>query len=400
MSKAIRCALLFGCVMVAGQARAELVDTAYPVGTTAGTWVVDRYAPAVFASGGTVAGRSGVLNLGIAQADADGTRPPAYSGAFYNTQGRGLSMDASAYSVIYGSLYIPAAWTMSTGAAENRRTDLWGMASPATGGDTCTSSGCNHFPIIGFSNADTTTPITAGGTGRYRVFDSQIGWQELNSTPVQYDQWTDMCIAFNGTELKSYINGTLAYTQSDLSHADQATLGATTKFSRMIMQAYNFGSDYTAQWSSLGYGQLDSVSALSGDGQTANLGAAFANPLVVVAKDTSGAPLPCVPLTFAVPSGGASATLTTLTVFTDRLGTATVPATANSTAGTYAVTAAGPGLEGAASFSLTNQVAMVTPPTTPAAVSPVPTLNEWTLAVLSLLAALGGALALSRRKQR
>ena len=142
----------------AGMASAGLLDTTYPIGVTAGTWQVDRYAPATFANGGTVAGRTDVLNLGVDAADSQANRPGAYSSTFYNTQGRGMVLNLPNFSVVYGSLYVPAAWASSDGPANNRRTDMWGQASPATGGDTCVGSGCNFFPYIGFSNASPPTP--------------------------------------------------------------------------------------------------------------------------------------------------------------------------------------------------------------------------------------------------
>ena len=250
---------LLGLGLFASSAGAGLLDTSYLTGTTPGTWQVDRFAPAIFANGGTVAGRTDVLNLGVAAADSQANRPGAYSSAFYNTQGRGLQLNLPGFSVVYGSLYVPAAWASSDGPANNRRTDLWGEASPATGGDTCAASGCNFFPYIGFSNASPTSPLTTGGTGRFRIWDGTVGTVDL-ATPVPYDQWSDVCIAFNGTDLKSYINGALAYTQTDMNHNDIATLGPTTHFGRVIMQAYNFGADYTAQWSGLGAGQLSAVS--------------------------------------------------------------------------------------------------------------------------------------------
>lgn len=101
--------------LLAGAASAGLHDTSYPIGATPGTWQQDRYAPAVFANGGTVAGRSDVLNLGVAVADSQANRPPAFASTFYNTQGRGLVLNLPNYAVVYGSLYIPAAWTTSSG---------------------------------------------------------------------------------------------------------------------------------------------------------------------------------------------------------------------------------------------------------------------------------------------
>lgn len=351
---------LLGLGLFASSAGAGLLDTSYLTGTTPGTWQVDRFAPAIFANGGTVAGRTDVLNLGVAAADSQANRPGAYSSAFYNTQGRGLQLNLPGFSVVYGSLYVPAAWASSDGPANNRRTDLWGEASPATGGDTCAASGCNFFPYIGFSNASPTSPLTTGGTGRFRIWDGTVGTVDL-ATPVPYDQWSDVCIAFNGTDLKSYINGALAYTQTDMNHDDVATLGPTTHFSRVLMQAYNFGATYTAQWSGLGAGQLSTVSTQAGSGQAALPGAAFSTPLAVIARDAGGAPLPCVPVTFVAPASGASASLASTTVITDRFGVATVVATANGILGDYTVTATAPGLGAAASFALRNGVPVVAP---------------------------------------
>ena len=379
-----------GLLLWAGTAAAGLLDTSYPTGAVPGTWQVDRYAPATFANGGTVAGRADVLNLGVDAADSQANRPGAYSSTFYNTQGRGMVLNLPNFSVVYGSLYVPAAWASSDGPGNNRRTDMWGQASPATGGDTCVASGCNFFPYLGFSNASPSDPLNAGGTGRYRVFDGTVGVIDL-AVPVQYDQWSDVCIAFSGSDFKSYINGALVYTQTDMAHNDVATLGPTTHFSRLLMQAYNFGASYTAQWSGLGAGQLSTVDTQAGSGQSALPGSAFATPLAVIARDAGGAPLPCVPVTFTVPGSGASASLVSMTALTNRQGIATVQATANATAGEYTVTASAPGLAVAASFALRNGAAVLSTP------QPVP-LGGWGWLLASGLGLWGLAGALRRRR--
>lgn len=384
-----RAAVAMALVLGAGTAAAGLLDTSYTLGSAPGTWQVDRYAPAQFANGGTVAGRANVLNLGVSAADGPASRPSSHSAAFYNTQGRGLVLDLPAYSVVYGSLYVPAAWASSSGPAQNRRSDMWAQASPATGGDTCAASGCNHFPYVGFSNASPTDALNAGGTGRFRVFDSTVGTVDL-STPVPYDQWSDVCVAFAGTEFRSYINGALVYTQTDLTHDDVTTLGPTTHFSRVMMQAYNFGATYSVQWSGLGAGQLASAGAQGGGGQSAAPGSAFATPLAVIVRDTTGAPLPCVPVTFSVPGSGASASLNSVTVVTDRSGVAAVQATANDQTGDYTVNASAPGLAAPVGFALRNAAAQ---PAQPA--QPVP-VGGWAWA-LSLSLGLWG-LARARRR--
>jgi len=331
-----------------------------------------------------VAGRAGVLSLGVDAASSQANRAPVYAGSFYNTQGRGMQLNLPAYSVVYGSLYVPAAWATSSGPAENRRTDMWAEASPATGGDDCTNSGCNHFPYIGFSNASASDPVNAGSTGRFRVFDTSVGAVDLPEVPVPYDQWSDLCIAFTGSEFRSYVNGALVHVQADLTHGDEDTLGPTTHFSRVIMQAYNFGAGYTAQWSGLGAGQLGTMATQSGSGQSAALGAAFATPLTVIARDTGGAPLPCVPVTFTAPASGPSTSLASVTVVTDRMGIATVLATANTEPGDYIVSASAPGLDVPASFALRNTAAVVPP------AQPVP-VGGWAWVLVSGLGLAGVA---------
>ena len=386
-------AVLMG--MWAGSASAALLPT-YPVGTTPGTWQVDRYTPAVFDNAGTVNGRPNVLNLGVAAADSQANRPGNFLNVFYNTQGRGLVLDLSAYSVIHGNVYVPASWASSAGPATNRRTDMWGQASAATGDSVCANSACNLFPTIGFTNADPASPLTAGGTGRFRVFDTSVGGVELFAVPVLYDQWNSVCLAYSGTDIKTYINGTLAHTQTDLEqdYVDPVTQipgGPISRFARVIMQAYNFGADYTAQWSGLGAGKLAAVNTSAGGGQSALPGQAFTTPLSVVARDADGLVLPCVPVTFTAPASGASASLTAMTVITDINGVATVSATANDALGAYNVTANAPGLDSAATFALRNGAAVA------GAARPVP-VNGTAMLVCSAFLLLGAAWWVRRRQ--
>ncbi len=326
---------------------------AYPTGSGPGVWEVDRYAPAGFDNAGSLFGRADVLGISLSASDGPGNRAPAYSSSFYNTQGRGIQQDLASYSVLYGSVYLPASWAAGNpgNATLNRRADLWGVLSPATGGDVCPGSGCNLFPIIGFTNASASDPLNAGAAGRLRVFDTNIGFLDL-VTPITYDAWTDVCIAFPGTELRFYVNGAQVYVQSSLAQADPS-YGPPVKWSRAITQAYNFGSSYTGNWSNLGGGRLAGSAASGGNNQSAPVGTAFSNPLSVLVTDTGGAPLPCVPVTFAAPGAGASAALSATTVVTNMQGIAQVTATANATVGTYVVSATAPGLS-AVSFNLAN----------------------------------------------
>ena len=99
------------------------------------------------------------------------------------------------------------------------------------------------------------------------------------------------------------------------------------------------------------------LAAVSGTPQSAQVGAAFAQPLRVRLLDVNNAPMVGVSVSFVAPASGAAATLSALTALTDANGEASVTVTANGTAGSYAVTASV--LAGAytTSFALTNTAA-------------------------------------------
>jgi hypothetical protein len=100
-----------------------------------------------------------------------------------------------------------------------------------------------------------------------------------------------------------------------------------------------------------------SLTATRGASQSAYVGNAFAIPLQATLLDQNGNPIPGVTIAFTAPASGASATFTsgagTITAQTDANGIASAPAMANTTAGSYSVTATVGSL--AASFALTNQ---------------------------------------------
>ena len=102
-----------------------------------------------------------------------------------------------------------------------------------------------------------------------------------------------------------------------------------------------------------------SITAAAGGTQTATVGSAFGTALQAKVLDGSGLPVSGVPVTFAAPSGGASATFVggsrMTVVSTDGSGVATAPTlTANAVPGTYAVSATAAAVATGASFSLTN----------------------------------------------
>lgn len=91
-----------------------------------------------------------------------------------------------------------------------------------------------------------------------------------------------------------------------------------------------------------------------GTPQSAIVGHAFANPLVVHVTDAEGNAIAGTMVTFGTPSSGASASLSATNVTTDADGDASVTATANAIAGSYQIEALVDGVAGLAAFDLTN----------------------------------------------
>ncbi len=114
---------------------------------------------------------------------------------------------------------------------------------------------------------------------------------------------------------------------------------------------------------------VNSVTVNSGSAQSAAIGTAFANPLVVTVSDAYGNPVSGVSVTYNAPASGTTATLTGSPATTANNGTASVSATANGIANAtaYAVTATVSGVAAPASFSLTNTKAATSLAVTPTA---------------------------------
>nr|MDQ6907575.1 IPT/TIG domain-containing protein [Chloroflexota bacterium] len=102
------------------------------------------------------------------------------------------------------------------------------------------------------------------------------------------------------------------------------------------------------------------ITVTTGNPQSVTINTSFGASLSATVKDGSNNRTPNVVVTFVAPGGsGASGTFLggayTVNVTTDSSGTATAPAfTANTTAGSYTVSASAPGVGSPATFSLTN----------------------------------------------
>ena len=98
------------------------------------------------------------------------------------------------------------------------------------------------------------------------------------------------------------------------------------------------------------------ITALSGSGETAIVGTAYASPLKATVQDSFGNAVPGASVTFTAPSSGPSVTFGgSAMVTSDANGVATSPAlTANSQSGAFQVTASTSGAASSAAFDLTN----------------------------------------------
>ena len=131
---------------------------------------------------------------------------------------------------------------------------------------------------------------------------------------------------------------------------------------RVLVKFTRTGGSY-AQVSGVFFGgaAAGTVSTTGGSTQSATVNTAFATALQVTVRDASNVPVSGMLVTFAAPTSGASAALSSTTATTNAAGVAGITATANSVASAYQVTASA--TVGTASFSLTNN------PGPPAAIS-------------------------------
>ena len=113
------------------------------------------------------------------------------------------------------------------------------------------------------------------------------------------------------------------------------------------------------------------LSILGGSPQSATVGTAFADPLSVgVTANDPVEPVAGGVVSFTVPSGGASAILSSATATIASDGSASITASANGTAGRYAVAASAAGAAAPVNFELTDTPVLTV--TSIAAVSPNP----------------------------
>jgi hypothetical protein len=229
------------------------IDAPVPVSATQGpgVWYPDRYAPAAFEQA-FFDGDNRLLHS-ISSADSEANRPPSFSSAFYNTQGRKYDVNipiGQKYSI---DLYIPSDW-----GTEVRRADIWSTTRDSVGD-------VSGFPILGYTSndpADATNPNPLTPTPRFRVYtqdtDQDPGtgytadWVDLG-LPVgfSYDRWWTL-----ETELTEWAYIHRLYDDNGavvLTYTDAITFGSV-RTSDLIVQAYNFGESYDVHWDNVSTG--------------------------------------------------------------------------------------------------------------------------------------------------
>ena len=241
----------------------------------------------------------------------------------------------------------PVAGTLSNGTA---RTQIFVCPNISTAVSpdnsiTCTASGTAYF-LVCMANEWTgiASSSPADGTGGNTTATSGT---PTVSTSAATTAGNELVYAFIASNAVPTVGS--AYTPIQ-------TLGGDNS-------AYQIGgsspASYSATWtqSSAKYSASIATFQAAATVQSARVNTAFPNPLVATVKDSAGNPVSGVVVTFTAPTSGASGTFAggVNTAVTNALGQATSQVfTANSTAGSYTVTASVAGVTTPASFTLTN----------------------------------------------
>jgi len=186
-----------------------------------------------------------------------------------------------------------------------------------------------------------TIPLGTSITLQATLSPSAIGTANTNGDSVTF---------YNGTTVLG--TGTLAGGVATLSLSNlplgvdsvTASYGGDTNFGASVSGATIFTVVPRAP---------TSITLTAGGNQSTYVGTAFATPLQVTVAN-GGIPVSGATVTFAVPSNGASTTLSSQTAMTDANGQASVTATANASPGSYSVVASVSGVTQTASIALIN----------------------------------------------
>jgi len=152
-------------------------------------------------------------------------------------------------------------------------------------------------------------------------------------------------------------SATVATSSSGAATAPTFTANDVTGSFTLVAEAYGFEADFTLTNTTVGVPAT--IKAVSGNDQSAGVGATFSSPLVVSVEDSSGDPVSGATVTFAVQPGSSGATASFLgggtlaTEQTGEPGEATSPElVAGTTAGSFTVVATVSGISSPATFTL------------------------------------------------
>jgi nitrous oxidase accessory protein NosD len=206
-----------------------------------GKWYVDRYAPAGFNSPEVFGGDSR-LKQSINAADCQTCRPPSFSSAFYNTQGRKYDLPSGTLSMSI-DLYIPSAWA-STG---NRMAGFWATAFDI-------SDAVSAFPIIEFTSD--------GANPRFRGYESGTGVYVDMGLPsgFTYDNWVTL-------KIEVLPGGEFRYSVNSLQMTTTTNTGAgSVDLANTILQGHNTSSGvtYDIYWDNYIYSPLYAEAVVTG----------------------------------------------------------------------------------------------------------------------------------------
>lgn len=228
-NKTLLAAIALGLGSLAN-AQSMTFDTPVTTGNTQapGVWYTDRYAPAGFTSPVNFMGDNR-LKQSISSADSANNRPGAFSGAFYNTQGRKYDLFNNTTSMSI-DLFVAADW----GTSGRRMAGFWGSAFDNV-------NALSAFPIIEF----TSLTDTDGSGGRFRGWDNSTGtWTSMGlPSGFGYDQFYTLNI--------SIVGANFVYSVGDATLSTSAE--GSTSIGNVILQGHNTttGADYDIYWDNM-----------------------------------------------------------------------------------------------------------------------------------------------------
>ncbi len=341
----------------------------------------------VKAVGGTLSLASiindGILDLGQATVDLGSAFAPPSGSVVESTIGGGTAgvgygqLDVSGTVALAGTLtvstangYAPVegqtfAILVSTGATSGSYT------FDQSGAPTGLSYDAEDLPAgvtVVVDALPSNMAATAGTTPQSKEVGTPFVTLEVVVTDSFGDPVDDLPVTFTAPSTGPsgrFTNGTNTYTVATNSSGDAL---ATT------FTANDTAGAYTVTASSTGLTPVDFaltnsagppaiLSVLSGATESVPVGGSFHSPLEVSLTDSFGNPLSGLPVTFSAPTAGPSATFASCPdtpqpghclVETDSQGDATLQPVADTTSGTYSVSAASSGLT-PVGFSLTNE---------------------------------------------